>query len=388
MRAFRNFFFKAGNGHLPGERHVEEGIFRRSQKGGFMRKMMCVGVSLLALAACESLSWSEKGQGILSLQIQNDARVFVKSTVPTADYEVVITTAGGEQILSERYASLPEQIMLDPGKYKVRAVSEAIGDPAFDKPIYGATLDVTVEAGVNNTVQMTCAQINAGLRIVYEPEFVSNYANYTVDVSGDDGNLQYVKTETRTGYFAPGTLNIYLEIDGEDSYSLSKNVSPRDMLVLTVASIPGTPGNEQGISLSIDVDTTRTWRREQWRPGGPADGSTPASAYSVTEAIQLAAGEDVWICGYIVGGDVSTSAIKTSPPFTAASNLALADSPLETERGNCMAVEISAAPKAIKDAFNMTVNGSELLGQRVWFKGNIAAYFGKPGIRAPKEAQL
>ena len=350
---------------------------------------MCAGVSLLALAACESLSWSEKGQGILSLNIQNDARVFVKATVPTADYEVVIATAQGQQVLSERYASLPEQIMLDPGKYKVSAVSEAIGAPAFEKPIYGAALDVTVEASVNNTVQMTCAQINAGLRIVYEAEFANAHSNYTVGVSGEDGTLQYAKTETRTGYFAPGTLDIYLEIDGKDGYSLSKSVSARDMLVLTVASTPLSPGGEQGISLSIDVDTTRTWRREQWRPGGQeADGSTPALAYSVIQAIQLAEGNDVWICGYIVGGDVSTSAIKTSPPFTAASNLAIADSPLETERVNCMAVEISAAPKAIKDAFNMTVNGSELLGQRVWFKGNIAAYFGKPGVRAPKEAQL
>jgi hypothetical protein len=353
-----------------------------------MKKMMCVGVCLLALAACESLSWSEKGQGILSLQIQNDAKVFVKSTVAVADYQVVITTAGGEPVLAARYAELPEQILLDPGKYKVSAVSEAFDAPAFDKPIYGAVLDVTVEAGVNNTVQMVCAQINAGLRIVYDPDFSDAYANYSVDVSGDDGSLHYVKTELRSGYFAPGNLSIYLEIEGEDSYSLSKNVSAKDMLVLTVASIPSTPGHAQSISLSIDVDTTRNWRREQWRPGSPADGSSPTQAYSVTEAIQLAEGEDVWICGYIVGGDVSTSAVKTTPPFTASSNLAIADSPLETERVNCMAVEISAAPKAIKDAFNMTVNGSALLGQRVWFKGNIAAYFGKPGVRAPKEVEL
>jgi hypothetical protein len=241
---------------------------------------------------------------------------------------------------------------------------------------------------VKNTLQMVCTQANAGLRIVYEPEFKLLYELYSVVVSGQDGSLIYQKDEERAGYFAPGALQIALSVEGAEPVQITKNVIARDMLVLKVLPVQVSGGTMGSIELQLSVDTSRVWRREEWKPGAsPNDGLTLATAYTVAEAQALGTAENVWVCGYIVGGDASSSAFKAAPPFTANSNLVIADSPVEQVRANCMAIELPSSPASLRATFGMPANGAALLGQRAWFRGNIDAYFGYVGLRATKEAQ-
>jgi len=355
-------------------------------KRKMMRNWMLGGTLLLVASACESLNWSEEGKGALSIRMQKESAVMVKADVPFVDYLVGIANGSGT-IISGLYSAIPDPVLLDPGAYTVTALSEQMGAPAFEKPIYGSTVDVDVVAGVKNTLQMLCTQINAGLRIVYDPDFKTRYQTYSVEVTGADGVLTYAKEELRTGYFAPGALQIVLSVDGEDPVQVSKNVIARDMLVLTV--LPGQTGPETtgSIELLLSADTSRVWRREEWKPGAPSnDGAMPETAYTVAEAQQLTSANNVWICGYIVGGDVTSSVFNAAPPFTVNTHLAIADSPLELLRANVMAVELPTSPAYLRADFGMPANGAELLGRRAWFRGNIDAYFGYPGLRATKEA--
>ena len=357
-------------------------------KRKMMWKWMLGGVLLFTVSACETLSWNEQGKGALSIRMQKETAVTVKADVPFMDYLIGIEDKSGSTVASGKISTLPDPVELDPGPYTVTALSEQMGAPAFDKPVYGSTVAVTVVAAVKNTLQMVCVQVNAGLRIVYEPAFKAQYASYSVEVTGQDGSLTYQMDEARTGYFAPGALQIVLSVAGEAPVQISKSVIARDMLVLTVLPAQTAPGNKGSIEMLLAVDTSRVWRREEWKPGAPAnDGLSPETAYTVAEAQLAASATNVWVYGYIVGGDASTSSFKTAPPFTAASNLVIADSPLETARANCMAVELPSSPATIRAAFNMTGNGAALLGRRAWFRGNIEAYFGHPGVRATKEAQ-
>jgi len=345
------------------------------------------GILLLTTTACETLSWKEEGKGALSIRMQRETAVTVKAEAPFGSYLIGVADKNGNTVVSGTLSTIPDPIELDPAMYTVTALSEQIGIPAFEKPVYGSTVDVTVVAGVKNTLQMVCTQVNAGLKIVYDSNFKNRYNEYSIKVTGENGTLTYQKDELRTGYFAPGALQIVLSITGEEPVQVSKNVIARDMLVLTV--LPGQTAVETkgSIELLFSVDTSRVWRWEEWRPGSSGnDGKTVATAYTVAEAKSIASGTNVWVCGYIVGGDASNSAFKTEPPFTANTNLVIADSPLETVRANCMAIELPTSPASLRNNFGMPANGANLLGRRAWFRGDIAAYFGHTGLRATKEA--
>jgi len=355
-------------------------------KRKMMRNWMLGGALLFMASACETLSWSEEGKGALSIRMQRETSVMVKSGVPFGDYLIGIANQGGATVISGIYSAIPDPVTLDPGNYTVTALSEPMGAPAFEKPVYGSTVDVGVVAGVKNTVQMICTQINAGLRIVYDTDFKTQYQAYQVNVTGDEGVLTYQKEEERTGYFAPGALQIVLSIEGETPVQVSKNVIARDMLVLTVKGGEAGGPTTGSIELNFSVDTTQVWRREDWKLGASSnDGLTSETAYTVAEAQLLGTATNVWVCGYIVGGDASNNAFRTEPPFTAASNLVIADSPLETVRANCMAIELPTSPAILRTTFGMPANGPQLLGRRSWFRGNVETYFGHPGLRTTRE---
>ncbi|MDR2584874.1 MAG: DUF4493 domain-containing protein [Prevotellaceae bacterium] len=350
-----------------------------------MRNWMLGGTLLLLASGCETLSWGEEGKGALSIRMQRETAVVVKASTSFDDYHIGIVNGSGT-VVSGPLGSIPDPVILEPGTYTVTALSEQTALPAFEKPIYGSTVDVGVVAGVKNTLQMICTQINAGLRIVYDHDFITKYHTYRVEVSGADGALTYQKEELRTGYFTPGTLKIVLLVEGEDPVHISKNVIARDMLVLTVLLGQTNLETKGSIELLLSADTSRVWRREEWKPGAPSnDGVTPETAYTVAEAQSLSSGTNVWVNGYIVGGDASNSSFKSLPPFTANSNLVIADSPLETVRANCMAIELPTSPASLRATFGMPANGASLLGRMACFRGNIETYFGHTGLRATKE---
>ena len=100
---------------------------------------------------------------------------------------------------------------------------------------------------------------------------------------------------------------------------------------------------------------------------------------SIYEARECIGRKGAWVEGYIAGGDLSAKSISFTPPFSAASNMAIAPRPDIAARDSCLSVQL---PKgALRDSLNL-VSHPELLGKHIYLKADIAeAYFGLVGLK-------
>jgi len=115
---------------------------------------------------------------------------------------------------------------------------------------------------------------------------------------------------------------------------------------------------------------------------GGNDGSEDLSgAYSVGQARSLAAkGEkNVWVYGYVAGGDCTSKSCSFTAPFTSNTNLVLAPEKDTADKQYCLSVQLRQGD--IRDAINL-VDHPELLGRLIYLKGDLVEkYYGIPGIQ-------
>ena len=182
----------------------------------------------------------------------------------------------------------------------------------------------------------------------------------------------------------PGSVSVILK-EGTSSQTLvTRNLEAREILSLgiTCPSSAGTSA-DGGSSISIRVDTLRTWTEEEYTIGsGQGDpGVSSSEAYSVSQAKEHAGEKGVWVCGYIVGGDLSSSknGIKFEPPFESMTCIAIASRSSVSEKSSCMSVQLVKGD--FREALNL-VEHPELIGRKVYLKGDIeASYYGIPGLK-------
>lgn len=113
-------------------------------------------------------------------------------------------------------------------------------------------------------------------------------------------------------------------------------------------------------------------------PTGKGSADDP---YSVTDVIAGATGSGVWVTGYIVGAvnDKSISSAAFAAPFSLNSNILIAATPGETNVDKCVPVQLASGTDA-RTALNL-VDHPDNLGKQVSIKGDLTAYFGKPGSK-------
>lgn len=96
--------------------------------------------------------------------------------------------------------------------------------------------------------------------------------------------------------------------------------------------------------------------------------------------------EDVWVYGYIVGGDLSSSGASFTPPFKSRTNIIIAARSSTADKSSCMSVQLQKGD--IRDALNL-VDNPDILGDQIFLKGNIVeAYYGIPGIQGITEYEF
>ena len=104
---------------------------------------------------------------------------------------------------------------------------------------------------------------------------------------------------------------------------------------------------------------------------------------TIAQAKASAGINDVWVMGYIVGGDLSNSSGSFEGPFTADSNLILGPKSTTTNRSSCLAIQLPSGK--IRDELNL-VSNPELLGKKVCLKGDVVeSYFGLVGMKSLSE---
>ena len=116
---------------------------------------------------------------------------------------------------------------------------------------------------------------------------------------------------------------------------------------------------------------------------------TSDSPFSVGQVIAgSASGTGVWVKGFIVGwidGKSLAEGAKFNGEATVATNLLLADNANETDYTKCIPVQLPTG--AVRDGLNLQANPGNYK-KEVSLKGDIAKYFGAPGLKTVTEYSI
>ena len=354
-----------------------------------------------ALGACDDFGLRSGGQGELRWIIEEDGTRASSAEIPdTNDFILKVSDAQGKVLYEGTYGDSPESLLVDAGSYTVAVHSIEFTAPGFSRPVYGDEQVVVVKAGATVTVRLWCVLENAGVRLQVAPDFLTSYPDGVLFLKSGDTRLMYGYSEKRIAYFKPGAISLILSNNGADETLLSRTLDARTILTLSISAPHG--GSAAASSISVAVDTTKVWNHESYVIGGGGSGSGSGgsgggsdddqgdaidNAYSVSQASAHVGEDDVWVFGYIVGGDLSTAGttVKTSK-ITKATHLAIASRSSVTAKASCVAVEL---PKgSVRDALNL-VDHPDLIGTRVYLKGSlVTSYFGTTGLKGVSDYVL
>ena len=349
-----------------------------------MKKALLFIAAVVPLfASCEALMKSLGRQGILEIHFA-DGTVPTKAAFPdTNDFLLTITDSKGGTVYDGTYGASNDKYTLDEGTYTVYARSCDFKAPLFDTPQYGDTQVAAIKSGRTTVITLSCVQLNAGIRLRISPSFPAAYPSAVLFLKSTAGKLMYSYTEKRIAYFSAGNVNLEMSDGGVDKTLFTRRLESQQILTLGVNV--GSDASKSGVD--VQVDTTRNWKEEEFVIGGGDSGKDGGSAldnaYSVPVAKSHAGEEDVWVYGYIVGGDLSSSKCSFSAPFSSRTNLVLASKSSCTDKSSCLSVQL--AKGEIRDELNL-VDHPDLVGTRVYLKGNLVeSYFGTVGLKGTSD---
>ena len=249
---------------------------------------------------------------------------------------------------------------------------------------------VVVKSGQSVDVRLECTLQNAGLRLKIAPDFLTSFPDGVLYVKGGNARLMYSYKETRIAYFKPGEVSVTLYNEGKDQTLFTRTLEAREILSVSISA----PSSSKGTSsIRVALDTTKNWTNDSFVIGGNGSGgggnggSEETDAYSVAEAASHVGEEDVWVYGYIVGGDLSASgkSVKTKD-IGKQTHFALAARSSVTDKASCVAVELPSGK--VREALNL-VDHPDLIGQCVYVKGNLVdKYFGTTGLKGTNDYVL
>ena len=355
------------------------------------------------LGACDDFGLRSGGQGELRWIIAGtgaDTRAASAEIPDTNDFILKVSDAKGKILYEGSYGDSPESLLVDAGSYTVAVHSIEFTTPGFSRPVYGDEQVVVVKAGTTVTVRLNCTLENAGVRLQVAPDFLTSYPDGVLFLKSGETRLMYGYSEKRIAYFKPGPISLVLNDRGADEILLTRTLDARTILTLNISAPYG--GTAATSSITVAVDTAKIWNSESYVIGGGGSGSGSGSggsggdddsgtgldsAYSVAQAADHIGEDEIWVFGYIVGGDLSSAGttVKTSK-FTKATHLAIAARSSVTTKASCIAVELPKGP--VRDALNL-VDHPDLVGTRVYLKGSlVTSYFGTTGLKAVSDYVL
>jgi hypothetical protein len=170
---------------------------------------------------------------------------------------------------------------------------------------------------------------------------------------------------------------------GKDEVLLTRNLQTCQILVLGVSVAQNSSSSAfQGIGgVTVAVDTSKIWTDDSYVIGGGIDkGSSVEDAMTVSSALSNGPQENVWVSGYIVGGDLTSAAASFEAPFKSRTNILLGPKSSTKDRNACIAVQLPSG--SVRDALNL-VDNPNMLGRKVCLKGDIVeAYYGLVGLKS------
>lgn len=355
-----------------------------------MKRILLVG--LLAVA-CDVIGPGDTGKGELRVsfaQGQESVTRAVSEIPDTGDFILTISDSKGASIYSGRYDDCPETIEVPSGSYTVKVLSHEFSKPAFASPQFGDEQCVTVPSGGVANVRLVCEQVNCGVKLKVSPDFLTAFPDGVLWLKAAQGKLMYSYSEKRSAYFLPGNVSLLMTRGDSEDVLMSRSLQARDMLVLKVnVADDGNDSESESpyAHVTVAIDTSRNWITDTYVIGSDSSkGSVPDDAMTVAQARNSAGAEDVWVSGYIVGGDLSSTSASFESPFQSRTNILIGPKSTTSSRSSCLSVQLSAGD--MREALNLVDNPLNL-GRKVLLKGNIVeAYYGMPGIKNLTDYEL
>ena len=323
-------------------------------------------------------------------------------SIDTNSFLLDIRNSGGDVIYSGKYGDSPEKFELPADSYTVRAVSSDFKAPAFSTPQYGDEQCVVLPSGKAIGVKLNCTMMNCGICLKVASGFLTQYPKSSLFVKSDDGRLPYSYTERRIAYFRPGKISLQMASAVETKTLMTRSLSAGDVLRLSVnvaasSSSGGTSDSGQASAargIRIAVDTSKNWISGTYTIGGGSSsggsssggggsasgpGDSDANAMTIAMAKESIGETDVWVGGYVVGGDLTSAKAVFTPPFKSKSNILIGPRSSVTSRDNCLSVQLAEGDA--RDELNL-VDNPQMLGHQVLLCGDIVeSYYGMPGIK-------
>lgn len=346
----------------------------------------------LLIANCSLIGEDDPDVGVLRLSFEDVPSYSTKAveSIPdTSDFLLNITDAAGKVVFNGKFGDCPEKMEVTAGSYVIKALSEEFDKPAFSAPQYGDEVCVVVPSGGSADVKLSCVQLNAGVRLNVDQSFLSGCPDGTLFLKSEQGKIMYSYTEKRIAYFQPGPVSLILTNGGKDDVLLTRNLQPRQVLVLGVSVAQGSSDSHyQGFDgVSVAVDTSKVWMEDSYVIGGSSGkGGSSENAMTVALAISNGPQENVWVSGYIVGGDLTSASASFEEPFKSRTNILLGPKSSTSDRDACIAVQLPDGK--VRDALNL-VDNPDVLGRKVCLKGDLVeAYFGLTGLKSVDEYDM
>lgn len=342
----------------------------------------------VVLSSCDRFGdESLSGNGRLDLSFVKGGELFTKAyaALPdTSDFLLTITDAAGKVLYDGKYGDCPESVDVSPGTYTVKVISSTFARPSFDSPQFGDEQCIRVPGDGVGKVRLSCSQMNAGVRLDVSSAFLTLCPDAVLFLRSAEGKLMYSYSEKRTAYFNPGAVSLAMSSGGNDEVLMVRELKARDMLTIGV-SVPVSDG--KGISgMSVSVDTSRVWLNEECVIGTGDSGTEISDALSVAEARNAAGKENVWVCGYVVGGDLTSASASFLQPFRSRTNLLLGPRSSTVDRSVCLSVQLPDGE--LRERLNL-VDNPEMLGKRICIRGDVvSSYYGLPGMKNMEEYQM
>lgn len=355
-----------------------------------MKKRFCMLLSVV-LTSCgiSDLFPDENGELRISFAREQESLTRAGLSIPdTSDFILTVMDSKGGIVYEGLYGASPESLSLKPDSYVIKAVSEEFVKPAFSSPQFGDEQCVVVPAGGVVNVKLVCSQINSGIRLHVDSGFLTAYPEGVLMLKSALGRIIYGYSEKRIAYFAPGNVSLVLNEGSKDQILMTREMKAREILDLKVSVSGATGSLYDDISrISMSVDTARVWQTDKYVIGEEgAKGSGTYDALTVYEALDSVGEEDVWVCGYIVGGDLSSSSASFEPPFSTRTNLLIGPRSSTSSRNSCMSVQLPSGE--LREELNL-VDNPYLLGRKICLKGDIVeSYYGLTGLKNVSEYEL
>ena len=341
---------------------------------------------LLAAVSCQMLGVpdvkDEKGELRISFT-DADATKVTESIPDTSDFLLTVSASDGKIIYDGSYGDSPESIMVDSGSYTIFVRSCDFNKPAFSMPQYGDEQCVAVPAGGVADVKLTCVQMNAGVRLRIDKSFLTYCPDAALYLKSAEGKLMYSYSEKRIAYFKPGNVSLMMTQGGNDKILFSRELQARTVLDVAVSSSAASSSSKQE-NIKVAIDTARQWNSENYVIGeggssASGKGNSASNALTVSQALASVGEEDVWVSGYIVGGDLTSASASFEGPFNSRTNILLGPRSSTSSRSSCLSVSLPAG--SIREDLNLVDNPS-MLGRKVCLKGDIVeSYYGIPGLK-------